>query len=243
MSVTQALLAPMLNTGSPRPLITHYDDATGARVELSRITVANWAAKTANWLVDELDVEPGTPVAVSLPAHWQTAGILLGAWWCGAQVTDAARGAEVALVPAAATGAGEGARTVAAVSLDPLGASATDLPDGVVDYSSEVRVHGDEFTSLAPIPGSTPALLRSTVDEVLAAARDRAAELGIGKNDRVLSTLEWSLPAGVVDGLLTVLAAEGSLVQLTNSTGTNPDRDTLDKRRSDERTTVELGTG
>lgn len=238
MSVTQALLTPLLATGSPRPLITHYDEATGSRVELSRATVANWAAKTANWLVDELDAEPGTPVAVSLPAHWQTAGILLGAWWCGAHVTDDPAGAEAAFVPASATDAGQGARTVAAVALDPLGASATNLPDGVVDYASEVRVCGDDFTPLAPIPGSTPALAESTVDEVVAAARQRATDLGIGKNARVLSTLEWKLPQGVVDGLLAVLAAEGSLVQVTH-----PDSGTLDKRRSDERTTVELGTG
>ncbi|RCW39189.1 uncharacterized protein (TIGR03089 family) [Halopolyspora algeriensis] len=238
MSVTRALLTPLLTTGSPKPLITHYDEATGARIELSRATVANWAAKTANWLVDELDVEPGTPVAVSLPAHWQTAGILLGAWWCGAHVTEDSAGAEAAFVPASAPGTGEGARTVAAVGLDPLGASATNLPDGVVDYASEVRVHGDDFTPLAPIPGSTPALKLSAVDEVVAAARQRAAELGIDKNARVLSTLEWDLPEGVIDGLLAVLAAEGSLVQITN-----PDAGTLDKRRSDERTTVELGTG
>src|SRR5438874_13481147 len=102
MSVTRALLAPLLASAAPKPLITHYDDATGARVELSRATTANWAAKTANWLVNEFDVEPGSRVAVLLPAHWQTVGILLGAWWCGCHITDDPAGSEVALVPASA---------------------------------------------------------------------------------------------------------------------------------------------
>lgn len=85
MSLTEALLRP-LRASSAKPLVTHYDDATGSRVELSVATMANWAAKTANWLVEEYDVEAGTPVAVRLPAHWQTAGVLLGAWWAGAHV-------------------------------------------------------------------------------------------------------------------------------------------------------------
>lgn len=236
MSITQALLGPLLAGGAPKPLITHYDDATGARIELSRATTANWAAKTANWLVDEMDLEPGTPVAVSLPAHWQTVGVLLGSWWAGAHVTDEPAGAEVAFAPAADLARGEGAHTVAAVGLDPLGAPVRDLPTGVVDYVSDIRAHGDDFSPISPVAGGSPALLGMSVDEVVESARRRAGELGIGRDDRVLSTLDWTLPGGVVDGLLSVLAAEAALVHCTN-----PDASRLDKRRSDERTTVELG--
>jgi uncharacterized protein (TIGR03089 family) len=236
MSITQALLGPMLASGSPRPLITHYDDALGSRVELSRATVANWAAKTANWLVDELDVEPGTPVSVSLPAHWQTAGVLLGSWWCGAHVVDEAKGAEVAFVPASDVDKGQGAHTVAAVGLDALGGPARDLPDGVIDYASEVRIHGDDFSPLTPVPGSTSALRGHTVDEVLGTARQRATDLGITAGSRVLSTLDWTSPGGVVDGFLAVLAAQGSLVQCTN-----PDPAKLSDRRATEHTTLTFG--
>lgn len=241
MSVTQALLSPMLRSAAPKPLITHYDEATGGRVELSRATVANWAAKTANWLVEEADAEPGTPVAVLLPAHWQTAGVLLGAWWCGAHVTDSPAEADVAFVPAFDTARGSGASTVVAVGLDPLGGSVTGLADGVLDFASEVRVRGDDFSPLVPATGNTPAWLGSSVDEVLAKSRARAEELGIGKDDRVLSTLDWQAPGGVLDGLLAVLAAQASLVQVT---GLGPDADptVLEKRRSDEHSTVELGS-
>ncbi|CAM05652.1 uncharacterized protein (TIGR03089 family) [Saccharopolyspora erythraea NRRL 2338] len=238
MSVTQRLLGPLLATGGPKPLVTYYDDATGARIELSRLTVANWAAKTANWLVDELDVEPGTRVSVALPAHWQTVGVLLGSWWCGAHVTDDPRGAEVAFVPASDLDRGEGAAVVAAAGLDALGAPVRGLPSGVVDYVSDIRVHGDDFLALTPVPGDSPALLEATADDVVESAQRRAGELGIGGDDRVLSTVDWDLRGGVVDGLLTVLAARAALVQCANL-----DPAKLDRRRSDERITVELGTG
>ena len=50
------------------------------------MTLANWAAKTGNLLRDELGAGPGSRVAVLLPAHWQTAAVLFGVWWIGAEV-------------------------------------------------------------------------------------------------------------------------------------------------------------
>ena len=47
------------------PLVTYYDLASGERVELSGVTTANWVAKTANFLIDELDAEVGTRVRVT----------------------------------------------------------------------------------------------------------------------------------------------------------------------------------
>ena len=229
MTVTDALFAPLFAANPGRPLITHYDDAAGTRVELSRATVRNWAAKTANWLRDEHDVEPGDPVAVLLPAHWQTAGVLLGAWWCGAAVTDDPTGAKVAVV--APGGAAPGAGVVAVASLHPMG-----LGGGApVDYNDDVRVHGDDFAPWEPVPGTTPALLKSTVDEVVSEAHHRAETLGITTSSRVLSTLDWSMPDGLLNGFLAVLAGSGSLVQCSNAAP-----DLLATRRIDEQTTLDL---
>ena len=75
------------------PLVTHYDDSTGERVELSAVTTANWVAKTANLLVDDLDAGPGTRVRVGLPTHWLRVVWLLSTWAVGGVVTD--RGADV----------------------------------------------------------------------------------------------------------------------------------------------------
>ncbi|HKV19317.1 MAG TPA: TIGR03089 family protein, partial [Mycobacterium sp.] len=77
-TLSQALLDPIMNRDPVGPRITYYDDAKGERIELSTVTLANWAAKTANLLRDELGAGPGSRVAVLLPAHWQTAAVLLG---------------------------------------------------------------------------------------------------------------------------------------------------------------------
>jgi uncharacterized protein (TIGR03089 family) len=227
-----SLTAQLLQGSPAQPLITHYDDAAGTRVELSVATMRNWAAKTANWLVEELDVEPGTPVAVLLPAHWQTAAVLLGAWWAGAHVVPQAEGAEVAFV--APGGEAPGAAVTAVASLDPMGRDLRgDVPTGAVDYIGDARMFGDDYLELTPVPGATPCLNGSTVDDVLSGARSRATELSFGRDSRVLSTLDW--PAGVPDGLVAVLAAGASLVQVTN-----PDEAKLSRHAETERTTVTL---
>lgn len=224
MSLTETLLRPL---SSARPLITHYDDAAGTRVELSVATVANWAAKTANWLVEEHDVEPGDPVAVRLPAHWQTAGVLLGAWWCGAHVVPDGEAAVTFVVPGETAGG-----LAAAVSLDPMGRDLGGPVEGALDFVGEARAFGDDFSG-EPVADSTPAMAGATVAEVLAAAGAKAAEFGAAP--RVLSTLEWSVPEGVLSALIAPLLAGGSIVQVSHA---DPDR--LAAHRAAERTTVDL---
>ncbi|WP_272869081.1 TIGR03089 family protein, partial [Mycobacterium tuberculosis] len=84
-TLSGAILDPMLRADPVGPRITYYDDATGERIELSAVTLANWAAKTGNLLRDELAAGPASRVAILLPAHWQTAAVLFGVWWIGAQ--------------------------------------------------------------------------------------------------------------------------------------------------------------
>ena len=240
MTLTAALLDPYLTgPAAARPLITFYDDATGERVELSAITTANWAAKAANLLRDECDVEPGTPVAVLLPAHWQTAAALCALWWCGAEAVADPAGADVVLAAEDALERADvaGAGLLVGFSLGAFGRGLGDaLPAGGVDYATDVRVHGDQFTPWDAVPGNAPALAGSTVAEVLADARGRASALGIGAGDRVLSTSEWNSVDGVTDGLLSVLVAGASLVQCRNA-----DPAVLDRRAAAEKATVRLG--
>jgi uncharacterized protein (TIGR03089 family) len=225
MTITDQVLGPLLRADPARPRITHYDDGAGSRIELSGATLANWAAKTANWLRDELDVQPGDTVAVLLPPHWQTAGVLLGAWWCGATVTASPSETQVALCGLARIGEATGADEVAAVGLDALGAGIPVLPPGVRDYASEVRVHGDTFAS----GGSG-----KDVETIIAAARARATVLGLAAGDRLLCTTSWDLTVpGEV--LLAVLAADASLVQCTGA-----DPAALTDRCTAERVTTTL---
>ena len=282
-TLTDALLDPLLGAATPSgapisakgPRITYFDDATGERIELSTVTLANWAAKTANLLRDEFGAGPGSRVAVLLPAHWQTAAVLLGVWWIGAEVvltgaagpatsgtgaagpatsgTGAARpatsGTGAARPATSGTGAADialctrdrlaeaddavaGAGEVAVLSLDPFGKPAADLPIGVTDYATAVRVHGDQVVP-ERVPG--PALDGRSVDEVLTEARRGAQSLGLIAGDRVMSDRSWSTPQELVDHLLAVLAAGASLVQLAN-----PDPAALERRRVTEKVTRTL---
>ena len=237
-NLTDALLDPLLSANPMGPRITFYDDATGERIELSTVTLANWAAKTANLLRDELGAGPGTRVAVLLPAHWQTAAVLLGVWWIGAEVVCSGS-ADIALCTAdrlaeADDVVADGSQTgeVAVLSLDPFGKPADGLPIGVTDYATAVRVHGDQVT---PEHSPGPALDGRSVPEVLAAAQRSAQDIGLSDTDRVMSALVWTTPRQMVDNLLAVFAAGASLVQVTN-----PDPALLERRRVTEKVTQTL---
>jgi uncharacterized protein (TIGR03089 family) len=237
MTLTDDLLGPRLATDAAAPLVTYYDDAGGERIELSGTTLTNWVAKTANLLRDECDLEVGGRVAVLLPAHWQTLAVLLGAWWCGGEVVADPEGADVVCSDAdrlgMATDAGAG--VVVALSLHAFGKGLPGLPAGVVDYASEVRLHGDVFTPHGPVPGTAPAVEGMSADAVLAAAKDYAAGAGLVAGSRVLTTRDWSVADGLVEVPLAVLAAGAALVQCRNV-----DPGALDRRADSERVTHRL---
>jgi uncharacterized protein (TIGR03089 family) len=230
-TLSAAILDPMLRADPVGPRITHYDDATGERIELSGVTLANWAAKTANLLRDEMGAGPASRVAVLLPAHWQTAAVLFGVWWIGAEsVLDGP--ADIALCTAErlheaddVVAAGE----VAVLSLDPFGRPAPDLPIGVTDYATAVRVHGDQ---VVPERHPGPALAGRSVDEILTDCERSAAARGLTSGDRVLSSASWTRPGDLVDGLLSILAVGASLVQVAN-----PDPSLLARRIETEKVT------
>ncbi|MFQ4147793.1 TIGR03089 family protein [Arthrobacter sp. LAPM80] len=131
------------------------------RVEFSGRVLENWVAKTANYLVDELDAEPGTTVALDLPLHWRSMVWLLATWAVGATavtgdraagtVPDAAGTVDVlATVDPAAVHerlpAAGPAPLVVAVALPALQMRwMGDLPPRTLDYSGDVRSHADVF--------------------------------------------------------------------------------------------------
>ena len=237
-TLSQAILDPLLRADPVGPRITYYNDATGERIELSAVTLANWAAKTANLLRDELGAGPGSRVGVLLPAHWQTAAVLFGVWWVGAEaVLDGAHegSVDIALCTLdrldkadAAVAGGE----VAVLSLDPFGRPVPDLPIGVTDYATAVRVHGDQ---IVPEPRPGPALAGQSVGQLVAACVQSAAMQGLTSSDRVLSTATWERPEKLLDGLLAVLSVGGSLVQVAN-----PDPAALQRRVEMEKVTKVL---
>ncbi|MFQ6172035.1 TIGR03089 family protein [Oryzobacter sp. R7] len=168
-----AVLARLVGSDPGRPRITVYDDTDGPtrgeRVELSARVLANWVAKAANLLQDELDAGRGTVVRLDLPPHWRTLYWALAAWSVGACVevpahrTSAARSevgqapADVVVTddPAAAEEAEEGVLvTLAALART----AAVPVPPGVVDEAKEVATHGDVLAAWEEPAGHDPAL-------------------------------------------------------------------------------------
>ncbi|MDT7548175.1 MAG: hypothetical protein QOE84_569 [Actinomycetota bacterium] len=188
-----------------QPLLTLYDET--ARVELSGATTANWVAKSANLIVDDL----GAPdrVGLLLPLHWQTVALLLAGAATGATVVLAADAADLAgcgaafvLEQHAAAALAAGVDDVLALSGHPLGAPAGALPGLALDYAREVPGHGDHFG------GPRPPAARVQV-----AGAPVAPVQGVCAEDRVLTTLDAADPAGAAV-LLGALAAGAGLVLL-----------------------------
>ena len=175
-TTAEALLARALRADPARPLLTFHDDATGERTELSVATFANWVAKTANLLVDDLAAGPGDVLELRLPVHWQGAVWLQAAWSAGLAVRLGDRppgGPEPAVAvvthdPAAGAAdrpAGAGPASggeVVSLGLGPLGLPRPGVAPAdpmTVDYDRSVHAHGDRFVAAgAPAP-SAPALL------------------------------------------------------------------------------------
>jgi uncharacterized protein (TIGR03089 family) len=230
-TLSSAILDPLMASDPAGPRITYYDDATGERIELSTATLVNWAAKTGNLLRDEMGVGAGNRVAVLLPAHWQTASVLFGIWWIGAEVVTDGH-ADVALCTAERLGEADeavGVGEIAVLSLNPFGKPVPDLPVGVTDYATAVRVHGDQI-SPERSPGN--ALDGRSVDEVLSSALASAAAHGLTADDRVMSTADWTNATDLTDNVLAPFAIGASLVQVAN-----PDAAALDRRRQTEKVT------
>jgi uncharacterized protein (TIGR03089 family) len=136
-----------------KPLLTYYDESTGERVELSTITTANWVAKTSNFLVDDLDAEPGTRIRIGLPSHWLRFIWILSVWNVAAIVADSDTDIGVS---GPELEADEDLRVAA--SLRPLGGRFATAPPGFLDIGAEVPGHGDHFVALDPPEPTTIAL-------------------------------------------------------------------------------------
>lgn len=244
------LLGSALTADPARPLVTFYDDATGERVELSVATFANWVAKTANLLQNDLSAQPGDRLALLLPAHWQTAVWLLACFSTG---VVAAPGSDPASADLVLSGPDTLEQALAcsgervALALRPLGGRFPQPPRGFTDYAVEVPSQGDRFTPYVPVAADAPALelpgaprtksggQTLTGARVVERARASAEELGLSPGSRILSGLAYDTWDGLAAGLLAPLAVGASVV-LCRNLDRLPAKD-LVKRRESERVT------
>jgi uncharacterized protein (TIGR03089 family) len=205
------------------PLLTHYDDESGERTELSGATLANWVSKTANLLVDGVGLAPGANATVWLPPHWQTAAVLLGAWSAGVSVaygepTAAGIDVEFASLRAVEAGAPTGPADRFVLGLAPMGMPLRETPAGWADYVLSARQHGDHFPG-APVTADTAALFETdgSLDShamLLERARARAADLGVTGGRVLIDADAYPYP---LDWLLAPLSVGASVVLSVNS--------------------------
>ncbi|MBI9001674.1 TIGR03089 family protein [Corynebacterium sp. CCM 9185] len=193
------LLRDLLTADPGVPRLTVYNETTGARLDFSAQTLDNWASKVGNMLYEEFDLQPGSRIAVNLPAGWQAVAVVLGALAAGIDYTIGADpSAEVLFtspdrVDASFTG------DIAVVTDDPFGRGVEEcggtVPDGVVDFGPVVRFYGDQF----PYPTKT---LHQLVGDDAGLPPAGARTLITG----------WTDGAGFTSGVLAPLAAGGSVV-------------------------------
>lgn len=198
-----------------KPLITMYDDLTGARTELSYATADNWASKTANLLVEEFDIGPGGTVAVDLTGHWTTVAVTLACWKVGAAVRSGGDGAAPALVCCHESRVGDHTAGPLVVVGDGLRADPVepvDPRDGMVLLGEDVHVYADDYDD-PDITGADPAIAGpdGTLDqaEVLSRATAWCDTLGEVPRVAVAAPIDTSAALVLLAG---VMLAGGSIV-------------------------------
>ncbi|HET7193796.1 MAG TPA: TIGR03089 family protein [Nocardioides sp.] len=234
-----AVLDGLLRGDAGRPLITFYDHASGERTELSVTTYANWVAKTAGLLADELDLERGEVVRLDLPTHWLGPVFLGAAWTVGLAVTDGDDADAYVCGPdGVARWAARSVQrdaVVLASALRPLGTRFADpLPPGVHDYGVEVWSQPDAWVAVDP-PGPEDLAVGDTTHARLwsaAAAGDVLADGG-----RVLTEENPASPSGL-SSFTEPLVRGGSLVLVAHA---DPGR--LDATYAAERATTRYPRG
>lgn len=211
------------------PLLTYYHPAEGVRIEMSPRTFVNWVDKTANLLVDELDLAEGDtavlPLAVHHPGHWTTLVWTAALWQVGLLVRDpydaGAQGGGPDLVVTGpeqaehgfAQALAIGARSTVACSLHPFGLGFPGPPPaGVMDYGAEVPSQPDAYVAAPASPGA-PLWQRSDRTLAWAEVRQEASALlhADGTYGRRLLRPEAAYPT-VLAALVAPVLGDGSVV-------------------------------
>ena len=209
-----------------RPLVTFYDLASGERVELSVTTYANWVAKTASLLAEEVELGRGDRLLVDLPAHWLTPVFLGAAWTVGLTVVwDEEDGPADGVVCGPASvdrwAAQAKGRPVVATALLPLGARFPGpIPDGVLDFGAEVWSQPDAFVAVDP-PGAEDLAVPGTPQGELwsaAAAGMLLPGVGFADGGRLLTEVSPASPSGLAS-FVEPLARGGSSVLVVHAGG------------------------
>lgn len=212
----------MLASDSARPRVTCYDDtpgpSRGERVELSARVLANWGAKAANLLQDELDAAPATTVGLDLPAHWRAFYWALATWSVGATLVVGAGASSADVVVTTdhqlAARIAEEAGLAVLVTLPMLARANPDSAADVVDEARELATHGDVFAPWEEADGRAVALDDGTERDAFADIVVSQPGWGSSPRVRVPNRLGPALRAA-----LSAWAADGSVLLVCEPDG------------------------
>lgn len=199
-----------------RPAVTAVGRQPGERTELGCATLSNWADKTANLLVEELELDPGDDLAVDLGSDWTTLVVLLGAWRAGVVASlgqaDPANGP--AVVHEQRVGSAPVDDDVVVVGGGMAGRHVGEVHGGLT-FAVDVLSMPDEFAGVVDDPAH-PALRLGEVTlshGALAEAADTAAGLlDLPRRGRLASPRPVDQLDGLVTGPLAAWTAGGSVV-------------------------------
>lgn len=170
------LLAGRLAADPAAPLLTHYDAAEDSRIELSAVTLTNWAAKIAGLLRDELGAAPGDEVVADLSPHWLSVAVCGGIWWSGCRLSlDDGRVADplATVCTADRIDRHDEADPLYVAGLDAFAMAPLELPPGVENLVGAARIHPDSYS---PGAGADEPLGWTAVADVIQQGRDQAAQ-------------------------------------------------------------------
>lgn len=215
-----------LSTGvTARPRLIHYDTRDGIpeRIELSGRVLVNWVNKAANLLREEFDAEPGTRVALDLPAgHWRAVYWALATWAVGATLVvpehangEAAADADVVVSQIPGEASQWPPRVV--VTLAALARRHPDgVPQGAFDEAAVLSTYGDVFDDHGSPDPDEPALISG--DDTVTFADLGPAPGAHVTAERVLLA-DPDEPAATLSSMLAIWAADGSVVVVRSTQG------------------------
>lgn len=245
-STVPQLLQALRTLNPTAPRLTWYGPDS-ERVELSGRVLDNWVAKTANFLVDGLDAEPGTVVAVDVPVHWRSLVWLLATWAVGATALAGAGATDAAdsTTPAAPTDSGGPAgstdETAAPFGVDRADIVATTDPAAAATSIAAARAAGMGGNPFL-VAVALPALAMRWMGELPDGAVDYSGEVRahadvfFADDVPVADTTAWETPAGTVTfAQLLATAAGGASADRPSPAGaipanTSPERVLLQAR-------------
>jgi uncharacterized protein (TIGR03089 family) len=222
----------------PKPVVTWLGEA--GRIELSTVTFANAVSKASNFLIDGLELDEDSSIAVELGNHWQSPVWFGAAFATGITITNQSPTITFGTAARAAVWT-DSPESFVLISQDPFGMPDKNVDPKFVNGSAEVRNFGDYFSPAWPLPPESFVVRATdralTWDELKAVAQQVATshDLQSGKSYGFCGNAD---PLKLISLQVVLPIAFGSAVVLIEQT--NADFDDIKKQEKLDQI-VELG--